>query len=478
MEISNKQLKALSVVLQRSKYAADLGYQYGTDRDLYEALGYETDITFDMYLAKYERMDIAKAIINRPVGATWRGGVLLSEQKGDETELEKLWKTLVDDLKLGSAFARLDKMAGIGEYGVMLLGFDDIKRAEDWPNPVNGGKRELLYVKPFRQDHATIKDWDKDTSSPRYGKPEQYELSMTEPGSQNTTIIKAHWSRCIHVADGLMESEVHGTPRLKAVYNRLMDLEKIIGGSAEMFWRNARPGFQGKMDPEFTMSQDMQDDLQDQIDEYEHNLRRILINEGVEFEALAQKVEDPKPSVDIQIQMISAETGIPQRILTGSERGELASSEDRNNWFDLIDARREEYAEPVIVRPFVERLIEYGVLPTVEDWEVMWQDLYAPSDAQKAEVGKTRTESLSKYVQGGCDAVVPPEAFLEAFLGLDEGAVEDIMEQLEDYMEEEAKKAEEDQKLIDAEIARVALETGGLPIPGEGSPPAGGGVIQ
>ena len=248
-----------------------------------------------------------------------------------------------------------------------------------------------------------------------------------------------------------------GYSRLKAVYNRLMDLEKIVGGSGEMFWRNARPGFQGEMQPDYTMSAAMEADLQDQLDEFDHNLRRFLVNEGIKFTPLTQPLEDPGPSVDIQIQMISAETGIPKRILTGSERGELASSEDRNNWFDLIQARREDFAEPVILRPLVERLMEFGALPVGGDsWTVEWEDLYAPSEKQKAEIGRVQTESLAKYVQGGVDAIIPPESYMEFMLGMDRDRIDEILAKLDEYQVEEAKQAEEDAKIAMEEQAKMA----------------------
>ena len=127
----------------------------------------------------------------------------------------------------------------------------------------------------------------------------------------------------------MLEDEVNGLPRLEAVFNRLLDLEKIVGGSAEMFWRGARPGFQGIVSEGYNMTDEDIDELQKQLDEYEHGLRRFLINRGVSLDALAQQVSDPRNHVDVQLQMISAITGIPRRILTGSERGELASTEDR-----------------------------------------------------------------------------------------------------------------------------------------------------
>ena len=74
-----------------------------------------------------------------------------------------------------------------------------------------------------------------------------------------------------------------------------------------------------------------EDALLKQLDEYEHNLRRIFINRGISMESMSPQVSDPSSHVDIQIQMISAQTGIPKRILTGSERGSYPVARTRIN---------------------------------------------------------------------------------------------------------------------------------------------------
>ena len=171
-----------------------------------------------------------------------------------------------------------------------------------------------------------------------------------------------------------------------------------------------------------------------------------MINEGVSLESLAQQVADPKSHVDIQIQMITSITGIPKRILTGSERGELASSQDRDNWFDLIDGRREEFAEPQIVVPFVDRMIEFGVLPEPEEeYAVVWTDLRTASDKDKAEVGKIRSESLKSYVgTPGAQDTIPPETFFSHFLGLDEDQIKLIKESWQKAIDDESRDFEEE----------------------------------
>ena len=229
---------------------------------------------------------------------------------------------------------------------------------------------------------------------------------------------------------------------MRSIWNRLMDLEKLVGGSAEMFWRGARPGYQAKTKEGYKMGTTAEAKLQTQIDEFEHKLRRMIVNEGVEFEALEQQVSDPSKHVDVLIQMISAVTGIPKRILTGSERGELASSQDETGWLSLIQTRREEYAEVSIVRPFVDMCIERGVLPgpssEEEGYDVEWLDLFSPSDKEKADVGKVRADALAVYSNNPvASLIVPPDAFFEWFLGLNEEQREKIKELSEDALAEE-----------------------------------------
>ncbi len=450
-ESGGASIEIMSAMIQRAMYASQLGQQYGGDRDLYQALGYPLEITYTDYVAKYLRQDIATAIINRPVNATWRGDVVLMEAEDDQdTALEKAWKDLEDTLGLKSRFIRLDKLAGVGTYGVLVLGLDDVKNKEDAAKQVTG-RRKLMYVKPLGQDNAKISTWETKVGNKRYGMPLLYDVTITSAEGGITSEVKVHHSRIIHVAEGLLESEIEGTPRLRAVFNRLMDLEKIVGGDSEMFWRGARPGYYSKTDKDFMITPEMKEDLKEQIDEYEHNLRRFIINEGLDLKELAQQIADPKNHVDIQIQMISAETGIPKRILTGSERGELASSQDRDEWMSYVQSRREEYVEPNIIRPFVDRCIEYGILPkaSTDTYSIKWDDLFAISEKERVEIGVKRSEALSKYASSPVgEAIIPPEAWLKWFAGLSSDEVEIILEMQKAFVKEESLLSPEEEEII------------------------------
>ena len=86
-----------------------------------------------------------------------------------------------------------------------------------------------------------------------------YNLNAGGYGGTNSTTasqimkretIQVHYTRVIHVAEGLLENDVLGTPRLEPIVNRLIDLEKIVGGGSEIFFLNARGGIHMNQQPE------------------------------------------------------------------------------------------------------------------------------------------------------------------------------------------------------------------------------------
>jgi len=221
----------------------------------------------------------------------------------------------------------------------------------------------------------------------------------------------------------------------------------LVGGDAEMFWRGARPGYAGSLEKDYQMTDTTMSDLQDQIDEYEHNLRRILVNEGVNLESLAQQIADPKNHVDIQIQMISAVTGIPKRILTGSERGELSSEQDTGEWLAYVQGRREEYAEPRIIRPFIDRCIELKILPQSKSgYTVQWDDLFSISKKDKAEINRINSEALKAYFsQPLATEMFPFDAFLEYVMGMSPEQIDRINTLREEQAALSIEEPEEDE---------------------------------
>ena len=450
-----KRIQVFSELVNRVLLASRLGMDsYNGNRDLYQALGYKKDLSFADFFDRYRRQDIAKAVVDRPVKSTWQGELALIESNEvKETEFEKSWRILNREFKLKSCFARLDKLTGLGRYGVLLLGLDDVVSKDAWRNPVKTGDRKLYYLKPLSEATAKIARFEERATNERYGLPLMYEIEVADANTKMTSAVLVHYSRIIHVTDNSLESDVYGTPKLEPIYNRLMDIEKLAGGDAEMFWRGARPGYHGKLDPDYQATQAFKDDLKAQIDEFEHNLRRILVNEGVDMKAMDQQIADPSSHLDTQLKLISAETGIPVRILTGSERGELASSEDRSEWLSFIQTRREEHAEPNILRPVVDKFIDYGILPKPsEEYYVEWSELFAQSEKMRVDIGKARANAIAEYTRNPLAMeVIPPSVFMEKCLGFSGDEIEWVYNTRDEEMEEEIEKLREMQEIIDPE---------------------------
>jgi hypothetical protein len=437
-------LAVMSTLLNRMALGSSVGTQsYNGDRDVYAALGYKDTLTFDDYLGRYFRQDMAKAVIDRPVNASWKGEITVIENtKSKKTKFERQWHELYIKLKLKSIFVRADKLTGLGSYSVMLLGLNDISTTKGFLNKVKKGAK-LIYVKPFSEKSAIIETWETNQQSPRYGLPLTYKITINQQNLKNssTTRVKmvtsfdstllVHYSRIIHITEDILEDEVYGIPSLEVVFNRLMDLEKLIGGDAEMFWRGARPGYTGNVKPDYEMTPEMLADLQDQIKEFEHNLKRVLVNEGVDYKSLEQQIADPTSHVDIQVQMISAVKGIPKRILVGSERGELSSAQDKQEWDSYVTSRREEKNEPCILRPFIDHMIEYKIIeaPKNNDYMIIWDKLFNLSDSEKVELGKNRAISLKEYsTNPSAQYMLPYEMFLKFLMGLDDNQISTIVE--------------------------------------------------
>lgn len=414
-------------MVNRQTLAAVLGLSYDGNRNTYTSLGYPTTLKFTDYWKRYKRQDIASAVINRPIKYTWKGGIIVTKPEEESGAFAKAFDLIEKELKLVQKFRAVDTLSSIGEYAVLLLGFDDVENNVDFIKPVKGKNRKLLYIQPYSEQAARIVSYDKVPTSDRYDLPLTYEItSGTQDGASNT--LQVHHSRIIHVAGEILTSEVKGTPVLEKVYNRLIDIEKLGGGSAEMFWRGARPGFAAEVRDDFTASDTLQQDLNQKVRDYENELTRILAVEGIDFKSLSTQVSSPKDHLEAQIDLISAATGIPKRILLGSERGELSSSQDSDTWADYIEDRRDEVAEPGIVVPFLDRCIEYGVLPQVEAYNIEWKSLHETSEKDKAETGKTKAQALQAYAANPMiQEIMPPQAFMKYMLGLDQDQIDDIL---------------------------------------------------
>jgi hypothetical protein len=330
-------------------------------------------------------------------------------------------------------------MAGIGEFSVLFLG---LSGQDDLIEEVKRTKaNKLLYLSVYHQGHCEIKEYEEDYNNPRFGLPRIYEIDFSRTahgvyrrGPVNLGKRLVHWTRVIHAADDLLEGELFASPRLEPVWNNLVDLEKITGGSGEMYWQGAFPGFVFKADPDAEFGADDKSEMVDEIESYIHGLQRYLRFKSIDTQQLMPQVSEPSGFIDAQLTQIAATSGIPMRILTGSERGELASTQDQENWQSRVDERRRDFAEPVILKSLLDRLIDIQVLPTPKKgYNIQWPDINALSEEAQTGIDAKKTELIAKYVSTpGFDVHIPPEVFLRDFVRMDENTIGECLKSIKE----------------------------------------------
>ena len=243
----------------------------------------------------------------------------------------------------------------------------------------------------------------------------------------------------LHIAESTLEDDVYGLPRLQKVYNLLDDMLKVAGGSAETFWLTSNRGMQFDVDKDAMLDEDDEAALSDEIEEYFHNLRRFIRTRGVKMSSLGSDVADPSGVFAVLIALIAGASGIPVRILLGSERGELASEQDRSNWANRVEERQTHYATPQIVEPLIERFIAFDTLREPNGViQVVWPDAFAPSPLERAQTMAQKARAatnFSKALESENPFITPEEA--REMLGLAPGVAAGEMPDVDDETPDE-----------------------------------------
>lgn len=440
-----------SMLMSRAALARKLD---GPARDLNIDCGYPIEGAIDpsYFQQMYIREGIGTRVVELLPQESWQvePEIYETEDEGEETEFELALDDFLETHNLFHYWQRADEQSGVGRFGVMLLGVDDGKELSQplsgidnkgKTTPREGGKEPVgySYTRVLSEAFVDVGQWERDPKNPRYGQPITYNLkgsSLSTPGTNASaeplSMPNVHWTRVIHLADNLRCSEVFGTPRMESVYNRLCDIRKLLGGSAEMFWKGAFPGVSFEMDPRITAADATLDPvaIRKEWEAYTNGLQRFVATEGLHANSLSVQVADPEMHLKVQIQAICIALGCPMRIFIGSEAAQLASSQDTKSWNGRLARRQRRYLTPRVIRPTIDRLIACGVLPTPADGKycVKWPDLNTPSDNDKADVSLKLTQAMASYTSSGAEAIMPPLEWFTSILGMDRETAQFIVD--------------------------------------------------
>lgn len=452
-------------------------------RNLENDCGYPEGTVIDPWTFRdlYDREPVATRVVELMPKECWQVQPEVSEDEDteDDTPFEAAWEQLSKQLRGDSSWfqdsegspvfeylGRVDKLSGIGSYGVLLLGFDDGRalfepvegmvttnptnnyQARAYSDPVldpseyelsklyeaaNDGKPltinvarppesvtwnlnpstsgvmyktgsgdapqpvssidsqylgvqfgpteypsttpstkslKLVFLRPFDQTLVQVTQWESNMRSPRFGQPVMYRITLNDPREMTSGIgapmatVQVHWTRLIHVSDNRNANDWIGVSRLRPVLNPILDIRKIRGACGEGYWKAGIPGIALSTHPQLGGDVPVdQASMKSMMENYFNSGQRDLLLVGMNATTLTPNMIDPTPYVNVMVEAVCIQLGCPVRVFRGSERGELASSQDDSSWNDRLRHRQNSYLTPWLIVPFVDRLIMCGVLP-------------------------------------------------------------------------------------------------------------------
>lgn len=473
-----------------------------------------SSLTAADYKDMFDREPIAGRVVEYLPMEAWKATptVFESDDPDTVTPFELAWDNLSRSLR-GQSWYQDEKgspvwehlkrahiNSRIGHFGILLIGIDDgrdLREPADFvfqqdpftgnlvPMPMNNPlmrtmtqptvegvpskvpdapnapktPRRLTFLRSFDESLIQITQIEQDRNNVRYGLPTMYSVTVSDPNNLAGTVasglptgtVDVHWTRVIHLAEGLLSSEIFAIPPQQQVWNRLYDLQKLYGGSAEMYWRGAFPGLSFETHPNIEGLEVDPDKagadgstMRTQVFDYMNTLQRYLMLTGMTTKSLAPQVSDPSAQIDVQLTAICIKLRVPKRKFMGSERGELASSQDDGDWNDTVREYQDGYVTPRIIVPFVDRLIQLGVLPPPVGFSVAWPDLDSLAAGEKADIMVKMVDAIVKYVQGGGDQLFDPLDFLTRVMGFDEDDAKVIIDNVVKHLEEANPEADQD----------------------------------
>lgn len=359
--------------------------------------GYPTTLGFAQLFDVYCRNPLATAGVDKTIGKTWQDNPFLQEfqrdgsKKGrqEETKLEADIRQRFGDLRLWQHMAECDRRAMVGKYSGLIMRLADGKSFREPVDRVPGGLLGLVEVIPAWEGQLTVSVWDTQETSDTYGQPLMFQFSEAAFGdTPQPRQFQVHpervviWSR-----DGTLM----GRSALEPGYNALLDAEKIRGGGAEGFWKNAKSGLSLEIDKDANIenmaramgvpTEEVVDRIDEQVDGFNRGFDKSLLLQGIKATPMQVNLMSPEHFFAITVRSFAASVSMPEKILLGSQTGERASTEDNAEWARVNMARRTNQVIPTVMG-MVQRLERFGILPE-RDWHLDWSDLTESTMGEK-----------------------------------------------------------------------------------------------
>jgi len=158
-----------------------------------------------------------------------------------------------------------------------------------------------------------------------------------------------------------------------------------------------------------------------------NGLQKTGVTTGMSAKTVGGNVADPTPQVNLHLAVIAMKKRMPMRILTGAVTGGLGSTgpaeQEAGSWDKQVRHYEVGYVTPHLIRPCVNMLCNFGVLPQPQKkrgTKCDWPDLTEMSSSELADIAAKRASAMAQYWQGSLAQGMTWHDFLTKELGYDE----------------------------------------------------------
>ena len=346
--------------------------------------GYASDLSFENYFMAYDRDGLGNAAVDIIADKCWQDHPWLIEGAPDResTELtanEARIDRVFSQAKVWQAFKEADVMALVAGWSAIIIRIADSNEL-DQPT-VHPSIEALTELVPVWANQLTaVYNCNQVLQHYVYAEP-QTDISPARN-------VNVHPDRVVIVGD-----PSRSRPLLKAGFNALTTLEKVLGGAGESFLKNASRQLNVNYDSEVDLEDiaranggsvaELHENLSGHVRDINSGVDLLMMTQGATVNAMTVAVSDPMPSYNVALQVFAASVKIPVKVLVGNITGERASTEDIKQLNDRCQSRRVSEVTAHIEK-FVTKLKQIGMLAAGQ-YSIMWNDLRESTDGERAD---------------------------------------------------------------------------------------------
>lgn len=387
-----------------------LGLSHDGKRSLNDIYGYPDSLSgdagFQLMYAMAKREGIANRLTFGTARTCWREGFEVFESDEDDaSEVLQDEIAMLNKQLLINKIERADILNRIGAFSVLFVGVPDGLDPSEPVGPVIGDGFKSIYFKAFAYDGIQINSRETDPKNPRFGLPVLYQVQKMSRGDSEKDVelssMLVHWTRIIHMSEGSLDSDVEGMGYLEPIYNRILDLNKACGGSAEAYFRNAKGKIAYEVDKDFAASSlttEGREALDDGAKAFNNEAKDWIFAAGAKAHAVNTPHASPLDTIKSIMWEISGYSGYPIRILTGEGSGQLAGSEDQLAVNAIIADRQNVVCSQWLVRLF-EMLSTANMLEWNDKWVIRFPKQSTTTELQQSELDSKQADTLLKLAQ-------------------------------------------------------------------------------